>query len=152
MIQESYRNLLSGRMAIATLEYELRAANSKIAMLELNLQDMIGKTALTFSAIEDSKIRPESVIAGGDDFTNEMRQTLTSNAKLIKYVLATDNMADADNPETKQLTIESLKNAENSKVTQSMDNAKQSPSKSERKKRSESVSRRRKKDRTMDAE
>lgn len=81
-ISENYRAYTSTKINCDLLEHELRQTREKLLMLEHTLNDLVGKAAFTYSSCENPQIKPELVIAGGDNFTNEMREQLNSNAKL----------------------------------------------------------------------
>ena len=51
-------------------------------MLEGTLQDLVSKAAFQYTAHENPLIKPEVVIMGGEGFTQEMRNTLNTNAKV----------------------------------------------------------------------
>jgi len=82
IVSETYRNLSSYRINIDLLEHELRQTREKVFMLEANLQDLVGKAAISYTAHENPLITPELIIAGGDAFTPEMKQLLITNARL----------------------------------------------------------------------
>jgi len=82
LVSETYRMLSAHKINTEILEYELDLTRKKVISLESTLQDLIHKSAFTYSFLEDPNIRPEVVMAGGDKFTAEMREQLNTNAKL----------------------------------------------------------------------
>jgi len=81
-LSERYRTLSSMKVNADVLEFELREARRRIASLETDLHDMVGKIAFTYTALEDPSITPELIIAGGEALTDSKRQTLATNAHL----------------------------------------------------------------------
>ena len=81
-LSEKHKNLNSFKINATVLEHELMETKKKVATMENELHDMIGKISFTYTSLEDSKITPEVVIAGGEGLTPEMRHTLNTNAQL----------------------------------------------------------------------
>jgi hypothetical protein len=81
-LSERYRTLASMKVNADVLDYEIRESRRRIAMLETDLHDMVGKISFTYTGLEDPTITPELVIAGGDGLTPEKRQQLSMNAQL----------------------------------------------------------------------
>lgn len=82
LIAEKYRVLCSLRVNKDVLEYDLNETKSKIATMESELQDQVGKIAFTYTALEDPNITPDIVIANGAGLTDAMRKQLNTNASL----------------------------------------------------------------------
>ena len=81
-LSEKHKNLNSYKINVNVLEHELIETRTKVNLMENELHDMIGKISFTYTSLEDSKITPELVIAGGEGLTTEMRATLNTNAQL----------------------------------------------------------------------
>jgi hypothetical protein len=81
-IAEKSRMLSSYKINIEVLEHELRNTRNKVDRMEMDLHDMVGKVAFTYTALEDPTITPELVIANGNDLTDKMRKQLNTNAQL----------------------------------------------------------------------
>ena len=81
-LSEVYRTLMAQRINAELLEQEVRHNREKSLQLETSLQDLIGKAALTYSAIENPNINPQMVISGSKDFTDDMKAMLHNNARL----------------------------------------------------------------------
>lgn len=81
-ISTQYRALLNKDFAIEALQRDLRDQQQERSMMGNNLDDLISKSALTYSAILNPALKPDSVIAGSGDVTAEMRAELLRYAKL----------------------------------------------------------------------
>ena len=81
-VSELYRSLASHKINIEVLEHDLQETRDKVFTMETNLNDMVSKAAFTYTSIEDSKITPELIIAGGEGLTGDMRSQLNTNAQL----------------------------------------------------------------------
>ena len=82
ILSEVYRTLMAQRINAELLEQEVRHNREKSLQLDTSLQDLIGKAALTYSAIENPNINPQMFISGSKDFTDDMKGTLHNNARL----------------------------------------------------------------------
>jgi hypothetical protein len=81
-VSNLYRALLNKDLAIECMQKELTEHQQERAIMGNNLDDMISKASLTYTAILNPTIKPEAVIAGSADITTDMRQELTRNSKL----------------------------------------------------------------------
>lgn len=81
-LSEKYRTLSSFKVNVEVLEHELQCTKDKVAIMETELHDMIGKVSFTYTALEDANITPELIIAGGEGLTDKMRAQLNTNAQL----------------------------------------------------------------------
>jgi len=77
-----FRAYLNKSLAIETLERELAAQQREKVDMANNLDDLISKAALTYSAILNPGLKPDAVIGGSGDITGDMRSELQRNAKL----------------------------------------------------------------------
>lgn len=82
LISETYRASINNQMTLQILEHELNLTREKQIGLQTTLDDMVSKASLTYSAIEDTSIRPEHVLSGGDSLTPNARETLMRNARM----------------------------------------------------------------------
>jgi len=81
-ISDTYRSLASFRINADVLKHELKHTNERISSLEMTLHDQVCKSAFYYTSYENPKVTPELAIAGGEEFTPEMRTQLSTNAKL----------------------------------------------------------------------
>ena len=88
-LSERYRTVVSMRVNADVLEHDLKETRRKLADLDAELHDRIGKAAFTYTAIEDPSITPELVISNGGDLTAAKREQLNTNRQL--YALLTKN-------------------------------------------------------------
>jgi hypothetical protein len=77
-----FRGYLNKALAIETLERELTAQQREKMEMANNLDDLISKASLTYSAILNPNLKPDAVIGGSGDVTGDMRNELQLNAKL----------------------------------------------------------------------
>src|SRR3990167_884914 len=82
LISETYRNMVNHRVNVEILENEYQLTREKHAMLQGNLEDLVGKAALTFSACINSSIRPDMVLSGAEGLTPQLREFLMRNAMM----------------------------------------------------------------------
>ena len=82
LIAEKYRMLCSFRVNKDVLEHDLKQTKEKIANMESDLQDLVGKISFTYTAFENSQITPDVVIENGAGLTKEMSSQLKTNASL----------------------------------------------------------------------
>ena len=81
-LAEKYRVLISTKVNVDILQYELEETMKKVAIQQMELHDMVGKAAITYTQLEDPKITPELVISGAAELTEAMRKQLTTNSQL----------------------------------------------------------------------
>ena len=81
-LAEKHKYLNSFKINCNVLMEELKDSKKKVAQLEQEMNDMAGKIAFTYTSLEDPKITPELVIAGGDQLTAEMRQCIMQNTQM----------------------------------------------------------------------
>ena len=86
VLSEKHRNLNSMKVNAEILAHELEDTNRKIMQYDTDLHDMIGKVSFTYTSIENPKITPELVIAGGDGLSEEMRLQLHTNSQLYSLL------------------------------------------------------------------
>lgn len=82
LVAEKYRMLSSFRVNQEVLAHELVQVKEKIVTMENDLQDLVGKIAFTYTALENPQITPDVVIANGAGLTKEMSDQLKTNASL----------------------------------------------------------------------
>ena len=82
LISDTYRTLLSYKINIDVLTRELEETNKKVMQYQIALDDQVTKTAFTYTSLENPQIRPESILAGSEHFTADMRETLNNNIRL----------------------------------------------------------------------
>jgi hypothetical protein len=46
------------------------------------MNDLAGKTAFTYTSLENPRITPELVIKGGDALTHEMKKSIQQNTQM----------------------------------------------------------------------
>ena len=85
-LSEKFRTLISMKCTIDVLEYELNSTKARYKELDLELHDLIGKVAFTYTALEDPSITPEEVINGSAKLTEEMKNTLNTNTHLYSLL------------------------------------------------------------------
>ena len=81
-ISDNYRTLLSYRINMDVLQNEIEETRAKIILYEGSLTEQVTKSAFTYTALENPQIRPDLILAGPENFTGEMRETLNGNIKL----------------------------------------------------------------------
>jgi hypothetical protein len=81
-LSEKHKYLNSYKINCNVLQEELKDLNKKIVQLDTEMNDMAGKIAFTYTSLEDPRITPELVIAGGDKLTAEMRQCIMQNTQM----------------------------------------------------------------------
>ena len=64
------------------MKHDLQQTKEKIATMESDLQDLVGKISFTYTALENPDITPDVVIANGAGLTKEMSSQLKTNASL----------------------------------------------------------------------
>ena len=74
--------LCSFRVNKDVLEHDLKQTKEKIANMETDLQDLVGKISFTYTAFENPQITPDVVIENGAGLTKEMSSQLKTNASL----------------------------------------------------------------------
>ena len=74
--------MISTKVNVDILQYELEETMKKVAIQQMELHDMVGKAAITYTQLEDPKITPELVISGAAELTEAMRKQLTTNSQL----------------------------------------------------------------------
>lgn len=81
-LSSNYRAYLCQRMLVDKMENDIKVANFKSEDLLRQLEDQISKISFTYSTAETPKIRPEMVINGSKDLTQEMRENISFNCHL----------------------------------------------------------------------
>lgn len=81
-VSNLYRALLNKDLAIECLQKELQDQQQERNTMAHNLDDLISKSSLTYTAILNPALKPDAVIGGSDDVTPAMRQELLRNSKL----------------------------------------------------------------------
>ena len=69
-------------MTLDKLKNELEQANKNTGDLSRSLEDQITKCALTYTNLENPKIKPEMIINCTDGATKEVRDLIILNCKL----------------------------------------------------------------------
>jgi len=82
LVSDTYRTLLSYKINVEVLQHEIDEANRKVLQYQVALDDLVTKSAFTYTSIEHPNIRPEFIIAGGEQFTPEMKELLNGSVKL----------------------------------------------------------------------
>lgn len=81
-VSNLYRALLNKDLAIECMQKELQEQQQERNIMAGNLEDLISKTSLTYTAILNPALKPDAVIGGSGDVTAGMRQELLRNSKL----------------------------------------------------------------------
>ena len=81
-LAEKHKYLSSCRMNVNVLEHELEETRRKVITMDQELNDLAGKTAFTYTSLENPKITPELVIGGGSSLTEEMKNSIQLNTKM----------------------------------------------------------------------
>jgi hypothetical protein len=91
ILSETYRSYASYKINLDLLDHELQLTRDKVVTLEGTLTNLVNKAAFEYTSNENPLIKPEVVIMGGDAYTQEMKNTLSTNAKvysiIMKYLL-----------------------------------------------------------------
>lgn len=82
VISDTYRTLTSYRINLEVLAHEVEETTKKVAQYQVLLDDLVTKSAFTYTSLENPQIRPESILAGAETFTAEMRDLLNNNMRL----------------------------------------------------------------------
>lgn len=81
-ISEAFKAFQSMTVSVDVLARELEESRRRVAQMQANVNDLVGKCAFTYAAIIDQNIRPEIVMQGGAGYTEAMRDTINRAAKL----------------------------------------------------------------------
>ena len=81
-ISDAYKSLQSMIICDETLSHELEETRRRTTQMHTTLNDLVGKCAFTYSVIFNPNIRPEIVMQGGAQYTNEMKETINRASKL----------------------------------------------------------------------
>lgn len=81
-LSEKYRTVISMKCTIDVLQHELATTTAKCNELELEVRDLVGKVAFTYTALEDPSITPEEIIAGGTKLKKEQLEKLNKSTNL----------------------------------------------------------------------
>jgi hypothetical protein len=82
VIANHYRNFLCLQLVQEKLKQDLELATKKAVDLGRTIEDQISKCAFTYTCMEDSRIRPEMIIAGSENVTKEVREKIMLNCQL----------------------------------------------------------------------
>jgi hypothetical protein len=81
-VSSSYRAYQGQKILVDKMQYELEQANIKIVELGRHLDDQISKIAFSYTMIENPRIRPEQIINGSQDVTQEIRDQIMQNCRM----------------------------------------------------------------------
>ena len=111
-ISSMYRGYLSQRMLSEKLQREIDEANRKTAELLRQLDDLISKSGVTYSCIENKTLNPNMILTT-DSLNKEVRDQILLNCRLIKYIYCTDTVLDNKDATTLEFTKESIEMLDN---------------------------------------
>ena len=78
----SYRAFQCQRICVDKMKHDLDQATKRTFDLGRSLDDQISRIAFTYTTIENPKVRPEMIINGHLDVTDEVREKIMLNCKL----------------------------------------------------------------------
>jgi hypothetical protein len=107
-ISNMYRGYLSHKLTMDKLQQELDQGNRKSAELLRQLDDLVSKSAFTYSCIENPRLNPNLIINGADAVTKEARDQIIMNCRLIKYIYCTDTVLDNNDQDCIDITNQSI--------------------------------------------
>ena len=111
-ISSMYRGYLSQRMLSEKLQREIDEANRKTAELLRQLDDLISKSGVTYSCIENKTLNPNMILTN-ENLNKEVRDQILLNCRLIKYIYCTDTVLDNKDATTLEITKESIELLDN---------------------------------------
>ena len=111
-ISSMYRVYLSQRMLSEKLQREIEEGNRKTTELLRQLDDMISKSGVTYSCIENKKLNPNMILTT-ENLNKEVRDQILLNCRLIKYIYCTDTVLDNNDASTLEITKESIELLDN---------------------------------------
>lgn len=82
LLSDTYRHYLSQQILLAVLSQEMQVAERRKSELAGQLDDLITKTALSYTTLENSRIRPEAIIGASQEVTPEIREAVHTNCRL----------------------------------------------------------------------
>lgn len=81
-ISEAFKAYQSMTITADVLNHELEETRRRIAQMQGNLNDLVGKCAFTYAGLIDNNIRPEIVMQGGVGYTEAMKDTINRASRL----------------------------------------------------------------------
>lgn len=82
VLSEGYRMLVGSKMHVTVLEHELAETRRKVLEQESALQDLLGKAAFAYAAIENPKITADAVITNMASLPDDIRARLSMVSQL----------------------------------------------------------------------
>jgi len=81
-VSEVYRSTTNNSIAVEVLQEDLKLAKERLETSEKVLNDLLSKTAITYSCLENPTLRGEQIMAGGDTLTQKEREAVLNNYNL----------------------------------------------------------------------
>jgi hypothetical protein len=82
VVSETYRMLMGSKMHVEVLEHELVETRKRVLEQDSTLQDLLGKAAFAYAAIENSNITADSVITNMTSLPEDIRNRLCMVSQL----------------------------------------------------------------------
>lgn len=82
VLAEAYRMLIGSKMNVEVLEHELKETRQRVIEQDATLQDLLGKAAFAYAAIENPNITADSVITNMSNLPTDIRDRLSMISKL----------------------------------------------------------------------
>lgn len=82
LISDNYRTYMSQTIVVEVIEKDLQDARKKLDQLAHNLDDMVSKCAMTYTSLEDSRIKSDMIIKADKHLPPDIREKLVLNCKL----------------------------------------------------------------------
>ena len=81
-ISDCHRAYLSQILAVEVLKNDLREAEKKTAEVARNLDDLISKSAFTYTMLHNPTAAPDIILKGMDSSSSDIRKEVTMNCKM----------------------------------------------------------------------
>ena len=94
-ISDTFRNFQSQTLTIEMLTKELESSKAKHAELERSLIDMVTKCSISYTSYQLEGYTTEKIVKGLDGSKPEIRDAVSRNTQLIKFIYCVDNILDS---------------------------------------------------------
>ena len=96
-LTDYHRGYLAHQLLIDSLKHDLKEAEKKGLEMRQHQDDQINKVAFTYTTFENPNFRPDIILSGGTTAEEaKMREAISLNSKLVRYIFCTDTVLDRD--------------------------------------------------------
>ena len=81
-ISDTHRSFQSQILAVEVLKNDLLEAERRAAEIARSLEDLISKSAFTYTMIHNPQVAPDAILKGMDSSSSEIRKDVTMNCKM----------------------------------------------------------------------